>query len=370
MNFWIIAAVLLGVAAAAMCWPLLGGAGKDRVTGILVVLAMPLIGLSMYNVIGTPDAIGMSAATPQSSAQAQAQMPHAAEGGEMEMLLQQLQQRLAENPNDAEGWVVLGRTLKSQQRFAEALAALENANRTMPDQPTIMVELAEAKLFASGNPVITADIRQLLEGAIAIEPHQQKGLWLLGMADAEDGNYAGAIATWQSLLGLLEPGSGSYERVNAQIAEAQGLLGQPVLTLPDAEQEAAPDQQIAPQPTGPVSVAEGGIPVTIGIAPELTGTVPGNAPLFVFIHPAGGAGMPLAVKRLAASTFPMSLNFTDADLLQQGNSLQNFEKLDISARIALGGGVNPMPGDIQANKVTVDTMAVERVTLQLDQRIQ
>jgi hypothetical protein len=66
----------------------------------------------------------------------------------------------------------------------------------------------------------------------------------------------------------------------------------------------------------------------------------------------------------------MSLNFTDADLLQQGNSLQNFEKLDISARIALGGGVNPMPGDIQANKVTVDTMAVERVTLQLDQRIQ
>ena len=130
MNFWIIAAALLVIAGAAMCWPLFGGAGKDRVTGVLVLLAMPLIGLPLYHVIGTPDAIGMAPATPQPSAQAQ--MPHAAEGGEMEMLLQQLQQRLAENPNDAEGWVVLGRTLKSQQRFTEALTALENANRTMP----------------------------------------------------------------------------------------------------------------------------------------------------------------------------------------------------------------------------------------------
>ena len=364
MNFWIIAAALLAIAGAAMCWPLFGGAGKDRVTGVLVLLAMPLLGLSLYYAIGTPDAIGMAAATPQPSAQAQVQMPHAAEGGEMEMLLQQLQQRLAENPNDAEGWVVLGRTLKSQQRFAEALAALENANRTLPDTPTIMVELAEARLFASGNPVITDDIRQLLEGAIAIEPHQQKGLWLLGMADAENGNYTGAIATWQSLLGLLEPGSGSYQRVNAQIAEAQGMLGQPALTPAD------PEQEVAPQPAGPVTVAEGGIPVTVFIAQEMTGTIPGNAPLFVFIHPAGGAGMPLAVKRLPASGFPMSLNFTDADLLQQGNSLQNFEQLDISARIALGGGVNPTPGDIQAARVTVDTKAVEAVTLQLDQRIQ
>ena len=370
MNFWIIAAALLAIAGAAMCWPLFGGAGKDRVTGVLVLLAMPLIGLPLYNVIGTPDAIGMPAATPQPSGQAQAQMPHAAEGGEMEMLLQQLQQRLAENPNDTEGWVVLGRTLKSQQRFAEAQTALENANRTMPGQPTIMVELAEARLFASGNPVITTDIRQLLENAIAIEPHQQKGLWLLGMADAEGGNYAGAIATWQSLLGLLEPGSGSYERVNAQIAEAQGMLGQPVLEVPIPDEDVVPDLEIAPQSVEPMTVAEGGIPVTIGIATELAGSVPGNAPLFVFIHPAGGAGMPLAVKRLPASGFPMSLNFTDADLLQQGNSLQNFEQLDVSARIALGGGVNPMPGDIQAAKVTVDTKAVEAISLQLDQRIQ
>ncbi len=96
---------------------------------------------------------------------------------------------------------------------------------------------------------------------------------------------------------------------------------------------------------------------------------PANAILFVFVHPAGGAGMPLAVKRLAASGFPMNLNFTDADLLQPGVSLQDFEQLDISARISQGGTVVPTSGDIQANKATVETKAVKAIALHLDQRI-
>jgi hypothetical protein len=116
-------------------------------------------------------------------------------------------------------------------------------------------------------------------------------------------------------------------------------------------------------------VAESGIPVTVTIADELADTVPGNVPLFVFVHPAGGAGMPLAVKRLAAQGFPMSLNFTDADLLQPGNSLQNFEQLDVSARIAFSGSVSVTTGDIEANRATVNTKAVEAIVLHLDQRI-
>ncbi len=79
--------------------------------------------------------------------------------------------------------------------------------------------------------------------------------------------------------------------------------------------------------------------------------------------------MPLAVKRLAPRGFPMSLNFTDADLLQPGMSLEDFEKLDISARISAGGIANSGSGDIQANKITIDTKAVTTIALHLDQRV-
>lgn len=79
--------------------------------------------------------------------------------------------------------------------------------------------------------------------------------------------------------------------------------------------------------------------------------------------------MPLAVKRLPATGFPINLNFTDTDLLQPGGSLQNFEKLDISARISMTGGVVPNSGDIQANFVTLDTKSVSNIALNLNQRI-
>ena len=362
MNFWIIAVVLLIVSAAAFAWPLFAGSGKDRVTSILIMLVVPVAGLALYQAVGTPEAIGNPAA--QSQQAEHAQQPHNMTGqGDMDALLQQLNQRLAEDPNNPDGWLILGRTLKTQQRYAEAEEALEKANQMIPNTPMIMVELAEARLFASGNPVITDDIKQLLEAAIAIDPHQQKGLWLLGMAAAEEGDNATAIAHWESLLALLEPGSPSAQRVTEQIATAGGMPAEaPAETAPAAVEPAAATP-------APAAAAEPGIPVTISIDGELAPAVPGNAVLFVFVHPAGGAGMPLAVKRLAASGFPMSLNFTDADLLQPGASLQDFEQLDISARIALGGSVNATPGDIQANKVTVETKAAGPIALHLDQPI-
>jgi cytochrome c-type biogenesis protein CcmH len=366
MNFWIIAVVLFFVSAAAFAWPLFAGNGKDRITSILVLLVVPIAGLSLYQVVGTPEAIGNPAVQPQQADHAQ--QPHNMSGaGDIDALLQQLNQRLAEDPNNPDGWLILGRTLKTQQRFVEAEAALDKANSLIPNTPMIMVELAEARLFASGTPVITDDIKQLLEAALAIDPQQQKGLWLLGIAAAEEGDNAGAISYWETLLAQLEPGSPSAQRVSEQIAQ---ITGSPVETMPAPAQTPADVEMTAEDLlAGPTTIAETGIPVLVTIADEFAGTVPGNAPLFVFVHPAGGAGMPLAVKRLAAQGLPMSLTFTDADLLQPGNSLQNFEQLDVSARIAFGGTVNATSGDIQAEKVTVDTKAIQTISLHLDKRI-
>jgi len=111
------------------------------------------------------------------------------------------------------------------------------------------------------------------------------------------------------------------------------------------------------------------IPVMVSIADDLNSSIPDNAVLFVFIHPAGTRGMPLAVKRLAALGFPQSIRFSDADLLRPGTSLENFAQLDISARISMSGVANSAPGDYQANMVTLDTKTVTTISLHLDQRV-
>ena len=366
MNFWIIAIVLLAVPAAAVSWPFLAGSAKERIIGMAVLITIPLAGLLLYQYIGTPEAINIPTAAPRQAAQTQ--QPHSSQQPEMEDMVAQLQQRMTENPDDPEGWLILGRSLKTMQRYPEAVTALTNANRLVPDTPIIMIELAEARLFASGQAQISPESKQLIESALAIDPQQQKGLWLLGMAVAQEGDEAKAISIWQQLLAQLDPASGAAQNVGQQIEMAKARLGQatPVAAVPEV---AVPEAAVS-EPTVPeVVAAEFNIPVAITIADELAGAIPANAALFVFIHPAGAVGMPLAVKRIAPRGFPMSLRFSDADLLRPGMSLQDFEKVDISARISMAGIANAAPGDYQANLVTVDTKAVTAIALHLDQRV-
>jgi cytochrome c-type biogenesis protein CcmH len=353
MNFWIFAVALLAIPAAIISWPLFAGSSRDRFIGMTVLLLMPLAGLIMYQNIGTPAAINLPAATARQATDSQA--PHSSQQPQMVEMIGKLQQRMTDNPDDPEGWLILGRSLKTMQRYDEAETALANANRLVPDNPLIMVELAETRLFKSGKPEISAESRQLIEAALAIDPLQQKALWLLGMAAAQDGDEAYAVEIWQRLLTQLDPASGAAQSVSQQIEMAQGRLG------PPAAQAAASVSQAA------ASGLE--IPVTISIADDLNGAIPNNAVLFVFIHPAGTRGMPLAVKRLAAQGFPLSLSFSDTDLLRPETSLESFEQLDISARISMSGVANSASGDYQANLVTLDTNSVDAIALHLDQRV-
>jgi len=375
MNFWIFAIALLIVAAAIVSWPLFTGPAKDKITGLFVFLMMPLAGILLYQSIGTPEAIHLP---PTSAARQSAQQPpaHSNQQGQMDELIASLQQRMSQNPDDAQGWIILGRSLKTMQRYEEAETALRNANRLVPDNPTIMVELAEAMLFTSGQAEVGGEARQLIESALAIDPNQQRGLWIMGMASAQEGANEQAVAYWSRLLEQLDPASGPYQTVTEQIEAVQAQSGQATSAI--AGTSAAQPPAVAPamstpavsEPAVSAPAATGfGIPATITIGDDLTGSLPASATLFIFIHPAGAAGMPLAVKRLPPQGFPMSLNFTDADLLQPGGSLQAFDLLDISARISMAGIANVASGDIQANRVTVNTKNVSAIALHLDQRV-
>jgi len=373
MNFWIFAIALLAVSAAIVSWPLFTGSAKDKITGLFVFLMLPLGGILMYQSIGTPEAISLPtvAAAQQSTQQ---QTAHSDQQGQMDELVATLQQRMVDNPEDPEGWLILGRSLKTMERYAEAEEALSNANRLVPDNPLIMIELAETRLFVSGSPEISADIRQLIESALVIDPNQQKGLWLMGMTSAQDGDDTQAIAYWTRLMELLEPASGPYQAVTQQIEMAQTRMGQPSVAQSESAEPtvAKPPATMPPATTAivaPPTAVGFGIPATITLGDELAGALPGSATLFIFIHPAGAAGMPLAVKRLPPQGFPMALNFTDADLLRPGGSLQDFDLLDISARISMAGVANVASGDIQANRVTVNTKNISPIALHLDQRV-
>ena len=344
MKFWILAVALLAISAAIISWPLFAGSVRERITGMLLLLIIPLAGLILYQQIGNPMAINPAVINPPAAA---------APPASVEDLIAKLQQRLTENPDDTEGWVILGRSLKTMRRYAGAETALANANRLLPRNPLIMVELAEARMFASGKPEISAEILQLLEGAVEIDPRQQKGLWLLGMAAAQNGDDGQAIALWQKLLIQVDPASGVGQSVARQIELAQLRTGQAKTGQNNTEQ----------------AVTGFTLPVNITLAEELADPLPENAILFVFVHPDGEKGMPLAVKRIKAPYFPLSITFSNADLLRPGSSLEEFAALDISARISMTGVANSTSGDYQAGVVKFDPNAAREIVLHISRRV-
>ena len=160
MNFWIIAVVLLIVSAAAVSWPLFAGSAKDRIISVLILLMIPAAVLVSYQIIGTPEALSLPAAMPQQSAQTQ--QPHSATGDNVDAMLAQLQQRMAENPEDPEGWRTLGDHLLRHDRAPEAVKAYERCLELAPRHLAAMNNLVEA-LRAADREKEAAKWSRLLE---------------------------------------------------------------------------------------------------------------------------------------------------------------------------------------------------------------
>ena len=296
--FWIIAAAALFAAALVTFLPLLRGKSHWQPAALAMLLLLPAASLWIYSEVGTPEAIDLPAQPAGHTAAGAAADPMSAK--EMDTMLEGLRARLTETPADLDGWVLLARTLKTMQRFPQAVEALEIAYRIAPDDPFVMVELAEARIFTSTDGRIDADSVAMLERAVEAAPNQQKGLWLLGVAAAQAGDDAFAISYWESLLALLEAGSPVAQSVQAQVNEARARLGMEIetpasLALPEshpeiqAEPQAVDDlaQESAPAPAKTSEQSDAGwqgTEVRITASEAATAAIPPGAVMFVVIR--------------------------------------------------------------------------------------
>jgi cytochrome c-type biogenesis protein CcmH len=119
-----------------------------------------------------------------------------------------LETRLKETPDDVAGWQRLGKArlvLNEPDKAAEAFA--EVAKRK-PEDAQALGDLAEAQLRLGGvdavpSPDATATLRKL----IAVQPDNPLALFYLARVDSESGNTKEARAKLARLLALIPPGA-------------------------------------------------------------------------------------------------------------------------------------------------------------------
>lgn len=173
-------------------------------------LFLPAIAFAMYHQLGNPDIISRSAGdTAVSTAMdhGQAQLPS------MDQLVERLAQRLAQQPDNLDGWMMLGRSYLAMGRMQDAINAYGQAYKLAPGNVEILLAYAQSLGMAQGNR-LQGQPSQLIAQAEKISPEDPNVLWLSGVTSFEQADYPSALAKWEKVLAALEPGSDDAAEVS------------------------------------------------------------------------------------------------------------------------------------------------------------
>lgn len=187
---------------------------RGRAAAIAAGLAIPLVAVTVYFAVGNPYAVmgGQAVAAAHDS------------GQPLEMLVERLAARMVQNPADAQGWVMLGRSYQTLGRYTEGVEAFTKALALLPGNADVMADYAHATALAQGGR-LQGKPQEILARALEADPGNLKALALAGSAAFESQDYAGAATHWQRMLSLVPRDSETAGALQARIAEARSLGG-------------------------------------------------------------------------------------------------------------------------------------------------
>lgn len=266
---------------------------------------------------------------------------------QIDAMVQRLADRLKQQPDDAEGWTMLGRSYSILGRFDEAVPAFQRLVALRPQDAQAHADLADAMGSAAGGN-LQGEPARLIDKALQLDPRNLKALALAGSLAFNQGQAAEALRRWEAALALAEPGSEMAQQLQGVVEEARrraaGGSTSPAAAGPVASASAAAPGSTPPAtPAAAASAVQGRVTLAAGlrarVSPEDT--------LFVFARPAEGARMPLAILRKQVKDLPLDFLLDDSLAMSPAARLSGTGRVIVGARISKSGNAMPQPGDLQ-----------------------
>lgn len=286
--------------------------GRSAVLATLAIV--PVLALTLYLALGRIDLIGARAPNDMADVQDS---------------IRQLAERLAKQPNDLEGWVLLARSLQATDQPDKAVTACEFALKLAPEDLDVKALYAQA-LAETHQGSMAGKPTEIVDEILKKNPDHQTALWMAGIAAAERKDAAKTVEYWERLKKQFAPGSEEAKQIEGYIAQAQGLPAQTTPSEPAAATGAGKQ-----------------IRVTVTLAENLKSRVAPDDALFVFARAAEGPPMPLAVVRKQAKDLPVKVVLDDSMSMMQGMTLSTADRIVIGARISKSGQPKAEAGDLQ-----------------------
>jgi cytochrome c-type biogenesis protein CcmH len=268
---------------------------------------------------------------------------------DVEVLVARLAERMAARPpgriEDAEGWAMLGRSYAALQRFPQAGEALQRALQLKPQDPQLIVDMADVLAMQQGQS-LRGEPARMVEQALRLDPKNLKALALAGSAAFEQRDYATAIRHWTTASQIAPPGSELAQGLASSLADARANLAQS--TAPGAAAAAAPAGANTATAGATLSDKAGArLSGTVRLAPQLAARIAPDDTVFVFARAADGPRMPLAILRRSAKELPFEFSLDDSQAMSPQLQLSNFANVVVGARVSKSGNATPQSGDLQ-----------------------
>lgn len=237
-----------------------GSGGPRRLTAVLIGAGVPLAAAALYIVLGSPDQPDQPfAARDLPAEQVAAQTAARPEiNPEMAAMVGRLAERLKENPDDIEGWLLLGRSYISMERFADALNTFAHARKIANGRTDVDIAYAEA-LILTGQMKVTDDAAAIFQAVRDKAPFDPKARYYLGLKKAQAGDVNGALRDWADLVAISPEEAPWVPVVRQQIARAAEELkiDPQTITMSEDARKLLAQQPPVLRPSTPIMPPEG-----------------------------------------------------------------------------------------------------------------
>jgi len=250
-----------------------------------------------------------------------------------------LRTALQQDDRNINDWMMLGRVGMALNNATTATQAFAHAYQLDPNNLEVRLGYAEV-LTRSNDPEDNKQATQMLRKMIADDHTNLRVLSLLAFNAFEQGDFKQAIGAWQVMLKLLPANDQRTEVLKRSIAQAKSQAGEETVKLN----------------------------VNVTLSPEATNALPQQGTLVISVTD-GANPVPVAVKQLPLSRFPLSFSLDDSNAMMPERLLSAQHQVKVRVRISHDGLATPQAGDWFGESELQNFSGKEQVSVQINKQV-
>jgi cytochrome c-type biogenesis protein CcmH len=310
---------------------------------VLIVAVLSVASLVIYQALTSQSITAQSAKTAQTL---QAQEPPT-----LAQSIINIKKRLAEKPDDARAWRILGLALFESDEITQSLKAYERSYQLEPKNIDTLVEYASTLAMSQGNQ-FNGRVSTLVREALQINPNSADALYLAGWVALNAQHIDLTQMLWQKALSLLpenQADSLTLQRMLDELASIQ-------TTKSDLD-----DGSIDKSVTTP----EHQVTIRVSLSERLRQAEFEQHYLMIYAKAAQGRPMPIAIQKIRLKDFTGKVILSDENSVVPTRKLSQSSQVIAVVRLSKSGSAMRQTDDIQMNSPVINVKDNPNIELEL-----